>query len=82
MKNYRFSNWLYTLCQQIIITYHRRRKINHPLPEDLSMSAAGPAAEAEADSLKERLWQAAASLPQKQFHVIWLRYVEEMRWRK
>jgi RNA polymerase sigma-70 factor (ECF subfamily) len=74
---YRFSSWLYTLCQQLIISHYRRRK-DLPLDQDLAQSKDGPAESAESESLRERLWQLASALPAKQFDVIWLRYVEEM----
>lgn len=74
---YRFSSWLYTLCQQLVISHYRRRKVES-LDGDYPQSDDGPAEVAEGDSLKERLWQLASSLPQKQFDVIWLRYVEEL----
>lgn len=74
---YRFSSWLYTLCNQLVVSHYRRRKMES-LPDDLPQCAEGPAEEAESNSMKERLWQAAARLPKKQYDVIWLRYVEDL----
>lgn len=76
-ERYRFASWIYSMCNQLIISHYRRRR-NDSLPEDLVAGGNGPAEAAEGDSLKERLWQAAAALPQKQFDAVWLRYVEEM----
>jgi len=76
-ERFRFSTWLYTMCHQLIVSHYRRRKVDD-LPDDLPMQGDGPADVAEVDSLKERLWLAATVLPQKQFDVIWLRYVEDM----
>ncbi len=76
-EHYRFSSWLYTLCHQLIISHYRKHR-DDSLPDGLPLNCDGPAEVAETDSLKERLWTAASALPQKQFDVIWLRYVEDM----
>jgi len=78
---YRFSTWLYTLSNQLILSHFRRRKMES-MPVDLPFSGPGPAELAEADSLSETVWTAAARLPEKQFSVIWLRYVEDMSLRE
>lgn len=75
---YRFCTWIYTICQQLVISHYRKKKPEH-LSENIPLADGGPDELAEAESLKDRLWQqAASSLPQKQFAVLWLRYVEEM----
>ncbi len=76
-EKYRFSGWLFTICNQLIISHYRRRK-EVELPQEIPNCSDGPAETAETDSLKERLWKAASRLPKKQFDVIWLRYVENM----
>lgn len=76
-ETYRFSSWIFTICNQLIISHYRRRK-ECELPQDLSFDSDGPAENAESDSLKECLWREASRLPQRQFDVIWLRYVENM----
>ena len=75
---YRFCTWIYTICQQLVISHYRKQKLEQ-LPENMPLVDDGPIERAEAESLKDRLWQqAAASLSRKQFAVLWLRYVEGM----
>lgn len=75
---YRFCTWIYTICQQLVISHYRKQKLEH-LSESIPLADGGPIELAETESLKDRLWQqAASSLPQKQFNVLWLRYVEGM----
>ena len=77
-ENYRFRAWIYTICQQLVISHYRKQKME-PLPENIPLADDGPNAMAETESLKDKLWQqAASSLPQKQFDLLWLRYVEGM----
>lgn len=77
-EDYRFCTWIYTICQQLVISHYRKQKLEH-LSENIPLADNGPIELAETESLKDRLWQqAASSLPQKQFAVLWLRYVEEM----
>lgn len=78
---YRFSTWLYTLSNQLIISHFRRRK-TETMPADLPGQEAGPAELAESDSLSDTIWKAAAGLPEKQFSIVWLRYVEDMSLRE
>ncbi len=76
--DYRFCTWIYNICQQLVISHYRKQKLEQ-LPENMPLADDGPIERAEAESLKDRLWQqAASSLSQKQFAVLWLRYVEGM----
>ena len=77
-EDYRFCAWIYNICQQLVISHYRKQKLEH-LSESIPLADDGPIDLAESESLKDRLWQqAASSLPQKQFDVLWLRYVEGM----
>ncbi len=78
---YRFSTWLYTLSNQLIISHFRRRK-TEVMPAELPGQGPGPAELAESDSLRDTIWKAAAGLPEKQFSIVWLRYVEDMSLRE
>ena len=74
-----FAPWLFTIARHKCIDYYRRSPPanNEPIPELPDND--DPAELLARDEERHNLWQLARrSLPQNQFHALWLRYVEEM----
>ncbi len=78
---YRFSTWLYTAATRLAISSYRKKRIAAvPLTPESAGGVADPAPfiAAAGESGAAGLWDAARTLAESQFRVLWLRYGEDM----
>ncbi len=74
---YKFSTWLYTVAVRLTISHFRANKpkdfssIPNPLPLD-------PQEIATKRDQSRKMWSCAKSLHNKQYEVLWLRYMEDL----
>lgn len=74
---FKFSTWLYTVAVRLAISHFRANKPKNPA----SLLNPQPADPQEIITRKEQsrqIWDQARSLQNKQYEVLWLRYMEDM----
>jgi len=76
---YRFSTWLYTSANRLAIdSFRRGRAARTVLVSDRGGDIPDPAAAGEGEPGGSGLWDAARTLGESRFRVLWLRYGEDM----
>jgi RNA polymerase sigma-70 factor (ECF subfamily) len=76
---FRFSTWLYTSATRLAISSYRKKRIAAaPLRQEEAGGLADPKSGASEGPGPVGLWEAARTLGENQFRVLWLRYGEDM----
>jgi RNA polymerase sigma factor (sigma-70 family) len=76
-SEFKFSVWLFTIARRLAINhYHHAKKNNEAVWESISRNVT--CNEVTQEQPGESLWALAESLPNNQYHVLWLMYVENM----
>ena len=74
---FKFSTWLYTIAMRLAISHYRANK-----PKDLSsipnQVPLDPEELVTRKDQSQKMWTLAKSLHNKQYEVLWLRYMEDM----
>ena len=74
---YKFSTWLYTVAMRLAISHYRANKskdlssIPNPMPLD-------PEEIVTRKDQSQKMWALAKSLHERQYEILWLRYMEDM----
>lgn len=72
-------NWLLTIARRTALNHFRDTKKWEEIPESSETSGPSPARQAEIQDRSENVWARAREvLSQREFEVIWLRFVEEL----
>jgi RNA polymerase sigma-70 factor (ECF subfamily) len=75
--DYKFSTWMYTVAVRLAISHFRANK-----PKDLSSIPnhlpPDPQEIVTAREQSQKMWSCAKSLRNKQYEVLWLRYMEDL----
>lgn len=74
---YKFSTWLFTIARHLACSRLRRQRRTVHLLEAKAASAE-PREQLVRKQMSKRLWDAAATLTESQYQVLWLKYAEDM----
>jgi RNA polymerase sigma-70 factor (ECF subfamily) len=80
-SKWRFSTWLFTIANRLAVSSRRRGRLPMVGPHDVIAPHKGsdPAASAEGQEMRSRLWNAAQQILEADaFTAVWLNYVESM----
>jgi RNA polymerase sigma-70 factor, ECF subfamily len=75
-SSFRFSTWLFTIASRLAASYYKKLKIQTDRRNEIIDNSP-----AEAVTEKEssgNLWLLAGNLPDNQYQVLWLKYIEDM----
>lgn len=72
-------HWLLTIARRTALNHFRSAKKWEEMPENFATSAPTPAGEVEQQDQADTLWaRARRLLSQREFEIMWLRFVEEL----
>lgn len=74
---YKFSTWLYTIANRLLISFYRKKQVDKP-----GLAAAVVSPDPQERMIREEdsknIWNFAKTLQQDQYEVLWLRYMEDL----
>jgi RNA polymerase sigma-70 factor (ECF subfamily) len=72
-------NWLLTIARRSALNHYRGTRHWDPIPDEIPSPAASPAHEAEQNDQVDDIWSRARErLGEREFHVLWLRFGENL----
>ncbi len=73
---FRFSTWLFTIASRLAASHYRKLKIQTNRQNEIIYS--NPAEAVTEKESSSNLWLLANNLPDNQYQVLWLKYIEDM----
>jgi RNA polymerase sigma-70 factor (ECF subfamily) len=73
---FRFSTWLFTIASRLAATHYKKLMIQTARQNEIIDNSSAEAVTEKESS--DNLWLMAGNLPDNQYQVLWLKYIEDM----